>query len=90
MPDTILAQMSDSPAQAGVNGIVAKLWKAIRIEIPIGYQDETGFHMGVKPAEKTSRVAAGFGLASNEWLQAEPEREWRIRESTGIICRQVR
>jgi hypothetical protein len=32
--------------------IVAKLRKAIRIEIPTGYQDETGFHMGVKPAEK--------------------------------------
>jgi hypothetical protein len=52
MPDAILAQMGDSPAQAGVSGIVAKLRKAIRIEIPIGYQDETGFHMGVKPAEK--------------------------------------
>jgi hypothetical protein len=52
MPDAILAQMGDSPAQAGVSGIVAKLRKAIRIEIPIGSQDETGFHMGVKPAEK--------------------------------------
>jgi hypothetical protein len=32
--------------------IVAKLRKAIRVEIPMGYQDETGFHMGAKPAEK--------------------------------------
>jgi hypothetical protein len=32
--------------------IVAKLRNAIRIEIPVGYQDETGFHLGVKPAEK--------------------------------------
>jgi hypothetical protein len=32
--------------------IVAKLRKAVKIEIPTGYQDETGFHMGVKPAEK--------------------------------------
>jgi hypothetical protein len=32
--------------------IVAKLRKAIRIEIPTGYQDETGFHMGVQPAKK--------------------------------------
>jgi hypothetical protein len=52
MPDAILAQVGDFPAQAGVSGVVTKLRKAIRIEIPIGYQDETGFHMGVKPAEK--------------------------------------
>jgi hypothetical protein len=32
--------------------IVARMRKAVRIEIPIGYQDETGFHYGVKPAEK--------------------------------------
>jgi hypothetical protein len=32
--------------------IATKLRKAIRIEVPIGYQDETGFHMGVAPAEK--------------------------------------
>jgi len=35
-----------------LHDIVARLWNAIRIEIPTGYQDETGFHMGVKPAEK--------------------------------------
>jgi len=33
-------------------GIVAKIRKAVSIDIPIGYQDETGFHMGVKPEEK--------------------------------------
>ena len=32
--------------------IVAKAINSIRIEIPVGYQDEMGFHMGVKPAEK--------------------------------------
>jgi hypothetical protein len=32
--------------------IVAKLRNTIRLEIPTGYQDEIGFHMGVKPAEK--------------------------------------
>jgi hypothetical protein len=52
MPEAILAKANDSPARAGVSKIVAKLREAIRIEIPIGYQDETGFHMGVKPAEK--------------------------------------
>jgi hypothetical protein len=51
MPRAILAQVNDSAAQAGVGGIIAKLRKAIRIEIPIGYQDETGFHKGVKPTE---------------------------------------
>ena len=29
-----------------------ELRKAITVEIPTGYQDETGFHMGAKPAEK--------------------------------------
>jgi len=45
MPDT---------ASVGLmfHGIFAKMRNAIRFEIPIGYQDETGFHMGVKPAEK--------------------------------------
>jgi len=52
MPRAILEKMGDSPARAGVSGIVAKLRKAIRIEISIGYQDETGFHIGIKPAEK--------------------------------------
>ena len=32
--------------------IVSKLRKAVKIEIPTGYQDEAGFHRGVKPAEK--------------------------------------
>jgi hypothetical protein len=71
MPHAILAQVNDSPAQAGVKGIVAKLRKAIRIEIPIGYQDETGFHMGVKPAKKTSRVATGLVMALNDWFKPE-------------------
>ena len=33
-------------------GIITKMRNAVRFDIPIGYQDETGFHMGVKPAEK--------------------------------------
>jgi hypothetical protein len=32
--------------------IIAKVRNAVKFEIPIGYQDETGFHTGVKPAEK--------------------------------------
>jgi len=41
-------------ASAGMmfNGIIAKLRNAMKFEIPVGYQDETGFHYGVKPAEK--------------------------------------
>jgi len=31
-------------ARGDVWGIIAKLRKALRIEIPIGYQDATGFH----------------------------------------------
>jgi hypothetical protein len=33
------------------HGIVAKLRNAVRIDIPVGYQDETGFHYGVKQAQ---------------------------------------
>jgi hypothetical protein len=33
-------------------GIVAKLRNAVRIEIPAGYEDETGFHMGANPSEQ--------------------------------------
>jgi hypothetical protein len=30
-------------------GIFAKLKNAVKINIPVGYQDESGFHLGVKP-----------------------------------------
>jgi len=33
-------------------GIIAKLRNAVKFEIPTGYQDETGFHAGVKTAGK--------------------------------------
>lgn len=29
-------------------GIIAWLKNAVKLEIPVGYQDETGFHSGVK------------------------------------------
>jgi hypothetical protein len=35
-----------------LGGLVARLKNAIKLEIPVGYQDETGFHTGVKAAEK--------------------------------------
>ncbi len=37
--------------EPGFRGIVAKLRNAVRIEIPAGYEDETGFHTGINPAE---------------------------------------
>ena len=33
-------------------GIMEKLRSAVKVHIPVGYQDETGFHLGVKPVEK--------------------------------------
>jgi hypothetical protein len=33
-------------------GIIARLKNAVKVEVPVGYQDETGFHTGVKPEEK--------------------------------------
>lgn len=43
--------------QAGVSGfspaaLVARLKNAVKLDIPIGYQDETGYHAGVKAEEK--------------------------------------
>lgn len=34
-----------------VHELISKLLNAARIEIATGYQDEMGFHMGVKPPE---------------------------------------
>jgi hypothetical protein len=44
-------------SQAGGSGfsparLIARLKNAVRFEIPVGYQDETGFHTGVKADEK--------------------------------------
>jgi hypothetical protein len=35
-----------------LSGIFARLRNAVRFQIPTGYQDETGFHTGVKAAQK--------------------------------------
>jgi hypothetical protein len=40
---------------AHLHVVIAKLRKSVRFEIPTGYQDESGFHFGVKPAEKKLR-----------------------------------
>ena len=42
-----------SPAAFGptVRGILARVRNAVRFSIPAGYQDENGFHFGVKPSE---------------------------------------
>lgn len=39
--------MGFSPA-----GLIAKLKNAVKLNVPVGYQDETGFHAGVKQADK--------------------------------------
>jgi len=36
-------------------GLIARLMNAISINVPVGYQDETGFHTGVKSAPKASK-----------------------------------
>lgn len=45
---------------AAFAAIVAKVRAAIEAQAPIGYQDETGFHTGVKPRDTE---AAGM----SEW-----------------------
>ena len=32
-------------------GLIARLRNAVKIQIPVGYQDETGFHYGAKSAD---------------------------------------
>jgi hypothetical protein len=79
MPDTILAHMGDSHAKTGMSGIVAKLRELIGIVIPIGYQDETGFHTGVKPAEK--EVKCPPVMAENKQDSISSRREFEnLRE----------
>lgn len=33
-------------------GLIARLKNAVKLDIPVGYQDEMGFHAGVKAEEK--------------------------------------
>jgi len=61
--------VGDSAARDGTEGIIAKLWKAIRIEIPIGFQYEAEFHADVKYAEQPVQRASG--LVNDEWLNEE-------------------
>jgi len=35
-----------------LNNLITKLRNVVNNEIPVGYQDETGFHTGVKSATK--------------------------------------
>jgi len=43
---------STVPAGMNFSGLVSKFKSALKFEIPTGYQDENGFHYGVKPAGK--------------------------------------
>jgi len=55
---TILAHKPWSPTGSpgfSPAGIIAKLKNAIKLNIPVGYQDESGFHYGVKSADKDSK-----------------------------------
>jgi len=35
--------------------IIAKLRNMVKIEVPVGYQDETGFHYGTKSNVKSAK-----------------------------------
>jgi hypothetical protein len=39
-------------------GLFMRLKNAIKLDIPVGYQDETGFHTGVKADEKERKWPA--------------------------------
>jgi len=49
---TLHEPLPDTTAWGAVfHRVFSKLRKAVRIEVRTGYQDETGFHHGVKPAK---------------------------------------
>jgi hypothetical protein len=44
--------IQSSPSGFSPAAIIAWLKNAVKLEVPVGYQDETGFHTGVKMAEQ--------------------------------------
>jgi len=49
---TVQEPLPDTTARGKVfHRIFSKLRKTVRMEVRTGYQDETGFHIGVKPTE---------------------------------------
>ncbi len=42
----------ERPLKAGLWGTMQKLFKGLTNQIPAGYEDENGFHYGVKPFPK--------------------------------------
>jgi len=50
----ILQKTWPGAASTGIHlgGLAARFRNAIKFEVPTAYQDETGFHFGVKPPEK--------------------------------------
>jgi hypothetical protein len=60
---TMPLQCVDQPLRAGmtrVTKIIAKWRAAVSFKVPVGYQDETGFHYGAQPVpqvKETSRAA---------------------------------
>jgi hypothetical protein len=46
--------VNSTPRTASLAGIVAWFQNTVKNQIPVGYQDENGFHFGVKRAEKES------------------------------------
>jgi hypothetical protein len=43
-----------------LQGLLAKLRNAIKTSVPVGYQDENGFHFGVKREEKQTQWPANW------------------------------
>jgi hypothetical protein len=35
--------------------VMERLFSSVKMDIPVGYQDQTGFHPGVKPQEKETK-----------------------------------
>jgi hypothetical protein len=53
----------------GLSITIGKLWASIEARIPLGYEDETGFHYGTKPVlaplERPSEKQTDPVIASN-------------------------
>ena len=46
------APSKTAPLLLRIVDAIAKVRPSFKIQVPQGYQDETGFHYGVKPAQK--------------------------------------
>lgn len=46
--------LDSEPKTVSFNGVIVWFKNTIKSRVPVGYEDEKGFHFGVKPVERES------------------------------------